>query len=99
MSSRADRRDRTARAAERQRRIRLRAGFTADSAHRYAKRHGLGCNCQRRSPGYSPKVAVGYCHGAGYAYHPSTLARIAGARLARAWLAAVRAVDPDDVDL
>ena len=99
MSSRAARRDRTARHCERQQRLRPRAEFTAGSAHRFAKRHALGCNCIRRFPGYSPKVAAGYCHGAGHDYHPSTIKRIAGKRLARAWRAAVRAAHPDDVDL
>ncbi len=99
MASRADRRDRTARAAERQLRIRLNAGCTAGSAHRYAKRHALGCNCIRRHPGLGPKVAAGWCHGAGSGYHPSTIQRITGSRLARDWLAAVRVAAPDDLDL
>ena len=100
MGSRADRRDRTARHGKRQRRLRIAAGFErTGSPHVYAKRHALGCNCIRRFPGYSPKVAAGYCHGAGHDYHPSTIERIAGKRLARAWRAAVRAAHPDDVDL
>ena len=97
MSSRADRRYHTARHGERQRQLRIAAGFDrTGSPHFYAKRHALGCNCIRRWSGYGPKVAAGYCHGAGHDYHPSTVQRIEGKRLARAWL---RTADPNDADL
>jgi hypothetical protein len=55
------------------------------------------CGCIRRPPG-RPKLASSLCHGAG-GYHPSVVERIRGARLCRAWIAALSADEPDDIDL
>jgi len=69
------------------------------SAWRFAKRGTVSCNCRRHSRLYGPKVAASLCHGAGYCYHPSVIERIAGRRLARAWLSELRCAEPDDVEL
>ena len=64
----------------------------------FARKKSLGCNCRRRWPG-RPKLALSLCHGAG-CYHPSVVERIAGRRLAHAWLRELRgARDADDVEL
>jgi len=100
---RAERRDRTARYAEHARSVHVRAFHNGAACHhplgRFAKGKSVGCRCRRRWPGHSPKIAVGYCHGAGFDYHPSVHQRIAGKRLTRAWLHELRGAEPLDVIL
>jgi hypothetical protein len=106
VEKREDRRDKSIRYGERARAVHMRVVHpdgTPDciceqSAWWFAKRKSLGCNCRRRWPG-RPKLALSLCHGAGR-YHPSVVERIAGGRLAHAWLRELRgARDADDVEL
>jgi hypothetical protein len=107
MEKREDRRDRSIRYGERARKIHLRIvhpNGVVDcvcerSAWKFAKGKAMGCRCRRRHFGCSPKIAGSVCHGGGYSYHPSAIERIAGNRLARAWLHESRGGDLDDVDL
>jgi hypothetical protein len=45
---------------------------------------GSHCRCRRKRKG-KPKVASGFCHGAGYSYHPTVYQRIEGRQCCRAW--------------
>lgn len=103
MKKREDRRARTAQYAKAAQAIYhafvCEHGCVCRSPHYKAKGKSLGCGCQRRRRGCGPKIAGGFCHGAGYGYHPCVVERIAGKRLARAWLSEIRGADPIDVDL
>jgi hypothetical protein len=102
MEGREERRDRTFRYGDRARRVHLEhahpdcaiEGGRARSAWRFAKAKSVGCRCRRRARGGSPKLC-GWMNG----YHQTVVERIAGHRLARAWVRAVRAAEPDDVEL
>ena len=52
-------------------------------AGKFKKRQAMSCRC-RKHPVGSPKVGGSPCHGG--AYHPATVERIVGKRLARDWL-------------
>jgi hypothetical protein len=102
MEKREDRRDRTIRKGERRRKDHLRRNHPSGvvdcacehSAWRFAKRKGLGCElCRGRTHG-NPKLGSGVC--CGYGWRPAVVVRIAGKRLARAWL---RSVDHENEDL
>lgn len=107
MKKREDRRDRTIRYGESARKTHLRVvhpNGVVDcvcerSAWKFAKGKSLGCNCRRVQRGLSPKIAGSLCHGGGYDYHPCVVERIAGNRLAHAWLREARGGDLDDVEL
>lgn len=106
MKKREDRRDRTIRYGEAARKTHLRVVHPDGvvdcvcerSAWRFAKRKSLGCGCRRVQRGLSPKIAGSLCHGGG-GYHPCVVERIAGKRLAHAWLLESRGGHPDDVEL
>ena len=67
------------------------------SAWKFAKGKSVGCRCRRIGRNVGPKVAGSLCHVGGY--HPCVRARIDGKRLTKAWLVALRAVAPDEVEL
>lgn len=106
MQGREERRDRTIRYGERARRVHLsRVHPTGPvdcvcefSAWKFAKGKAVGCRCRRVQRRYSPKIAGSLCHGGG-GYHPCVVQRIAGKRLAKAWLHELLAGDPLDVEL
>jgi hypothetical protein len=56
-----------------------------------------GCGCRRRGRGCSPKLTASMCHLARSdgGYHPSVRERIAGKRVARAWM---RSADLEEVE-
>lgn len=56
------------------------------------------CGCRRRGRGCSPKLIASMCHlgQSDGGYHPSARERIAGKRVARAW---IRAIDLEDVEV
>jgi hypothetical protein len=107
MEKREDRRDRTIRYGERARKTHLRVVHPSGvvdcvcerSAWKFAKGKAVGCSCRRVGRRTGPKVVFGGCHDGVRGYHPSVAERIAGKRLARAWLVAVRAGDADSSDL
>jgi len=104
MKKREKRRDQTIRYGERCLRVHLRVLDPRPGEPAYektpwyfAKGKAMGCRC-RRSPSGKPKQRASIC-GRGSDWHPSVHERIRGARLARAWLLAVRGGDADDVEL
>jgi hypothetical protein len=107
VKKREDRRDRYGEAARREHMRVVHPSGVVDcvcerSAWKFAKSKSVHCRCRRRRVGGSgsPKVAGGWCHGAGFGYHPTVIARIAGKRLTRGWLGAIRgSAHPDDVVL
>jgi hypothetical protein len=108
MEGREKRRDRTIRYGERARRIHL-SWVHPDGAVDcicelsvwfFAKGKSLGCRCRKHGRGCSPKLACSLCHGGGErGYHPGVVERIAGKRLARAWMVELRGEEADDVEL
>jgi len=63
----------------------------------FAKGKAVGCRCRRSAKG-RPKQRASMC-GRGGDYHPSVHERIAGQRLARAWLHEARSGALEDVEL
>ncbi len=105
MEKREDRRDRTIRYGESARKIHLRVRhpdgaldcICERSAWKFAKGKSLGCGCRRVQRSLSPKIAGSLCHGGGY--HPCVIERIAGKRLAKAWLHELKGAAPEDIEL
>lgn len=102
---RGERRDDTRRAIERVRRVHSEESHIHDPSGCYCERRvgfcrratALRCNCRKRTHG-APKLVPNGCKAWG-GYRPPVVARIAGKRLARAWLDRCGAIDLDDVEL
>lgn len=62
----------------------------------FKKRKSLGCGCRGRKHG-QPKIGTGTC--CGLDSRASLVERREGARLVRGWVAALRGLEADDVEL